>query len=261
MTLTLVDTHAHLDDERFDPDRAAVIARAVQAGVGRIVAVGITAASSQRCIELARQHPELAPTVGIHPNSIAQAAPGDWDIIARWAERPEVVGIGETGLDRHWDFTPFATQQDYFARHLELGQRLNKAVVIHCREAIHDLLPILRQHYHRHGPIRGVMHSFCEDAATAAECVEMGLMISFAGMLTYKNAASLRAVAASVPLERLLVETDCPYLSPQPVRGQRNEPAYVCHTAACLAEQQGVSVAELAAQTTANAQRLFGLTS
>lgn len=260
MTHPLIDTHAHIDDERFDPDRAAVIARAVQAGVSRIVAVGITVQTSQRCIELARQYSELAPTVGIHPNSIAQSRPGDWDSIQQLAQQTEVVGIGETGLDRHWDFTPFATQQDYFARHLELGQRLNKPVVIHCREAANDVLAMLRDHYHRHGPIRAVMHSFCEDAATAAECVAMGLYVSFAGMLTYKNAADLRAVAAIVPIERLLVETDCPYLAPQPVRGKRNEPAYVRHTAVCLAGLLGVSLTELAEQTTANAQRLFGLT-
>src|SRR5262249_36853577 len=153
----------------------------------------------------------------------------------------------------------FAQQEDYFARHLELARKHQRAVVIHCREAEADVVRMLRADYERHGPLRAVMHSFTGDAETATACLAMGLYISFAGMLTYKNAQDLRAVARTVPLDRLLVETDSPYLAPVPVRGKRNEPAYVAHTAACLAGLHGLETVALAAQTTRNAQALFGL--
>jgi TatD DNase family protein len=203
----------------------------------------------------------VAATVGIHPNHAAEAAPGDWDEVMRLVACAEVRAVGETGLDRHWDYTPFAQQEDYFARHLELARRHNLAVVIHCREAEADVVRMLRADFDRHGPLRGVMHSFTADAETARACLAMGLHISFAGMLTYKNAQALRDVAARLPLDRLLVETDSPYLAPVPLRGKRNEPANVVHTAACLAGVLGVEAAAVAEQTTRNARDLFGLTS
>ncbi|MBV9125769.1 MAG: TatD family hydrolase, partial [Planctomycetes bacterium] len=201
----------------------------------------------------------LFATVGIQPNQVAEAGPGDWDEVVRLVSQPRVVAVGETGLDRHWDFTPFGQQEDYFARHLELARKHGLAVVIHCREAEADVVRMLRADYERHGPVRAVMHSFTGDAATAEACLAMGLHISFAGMLTYKNAQALREVAAGIPLDRLLVETDSPYLAPVPVRGRRNEPAFVVHTAACLAGIKGVAVAVLAEQTTRNARTLFGI--
>jgi TatD DNase family protein len=255
----LVDTHAHLDDERFAADLPAVLGRAQGAGVTRVVAVATTAPSSAVCLGLARQHPGLFATVGIHPNHAAEAAPGAWDEVVALAGRERVVGVGETGLDRHWDYTPFPVQEDYFARHLGLARKHNLPVVIHCREAEGDVLRLLRADFDRHGPVRGVMHSFSGDQALAEACLAMGLYLSFAGMLTYKNAGLLREVAASVPRDRLLVETDCPYLSPVPLRGRRNEPAHVVHTAAVLAALQGMSPDELAERTTANARALFGL--
>lgn len=253
------DTHAHLDDERFAADLDEVLQRARTAGVSRVVAVATTAASSRTCIELAARYAMVDASVGIQPNHVAAAEAGDWDEVARLVEQPGVVGIGETGLDRYWDYTPFAQQEDYFARHLDLARRHNKAVIIHCREAEADTVRMLRESYERHGPIRAVMHSFTGDVGTAQQCLEMGLHISFAGMVTYKNAQNLRDVAAGVPLERLLIETDCPYLAPVPVRGQRNEPAHVVHTAACLAQTKGVPLEAIAAATTANARRLFGV--
>jgi TatD DNase family protein len=196
-------------------------------------------------------------TVGVHPNEASQAGEGDWDRIGELARLAGVVGLGETGLDRYWDKTPFATQEEWFARHLELGRELGLAVVIHCREAEADVVRMLRDAYERHGPVRGVMHSFCGSIETAEACLAMGLHLSFAGMLTYKTAQAIRDVAATVPAGRLLVETDCPYLAPVPLRGKRNEPANVVHTAACLASLRGVSLEELAAQTSANALALF----
>ena len=259
MSAPLIDTHAHLDDEQFHDDLADVLVRAKQAGVRRVVTVATTAASSGRCVALAAQHPSLAATVGIQPNHVAEAAPGDWDAVCGLVTAPGVAAVGETGLDRHWNYTPFPQQQDYFARHLQLARRHGMAVVIHCREAEADVLAMLHADYERHGPVRGVMHSFTGDLATARSCLDLGLYISFAGMLTYKSAANLREVARQVPAERLLVETDSPYLAPVPVRGRRNEPAFVAHTLVFLAGLRGVDSADLADQASRNARGLFGL--
>ena len=255
----LIDTHAHLDDPQFRDDLLAVLDRAAATGVRHIITIATTAPTSAVSVELAAHHAALFATVGIQPNHVAEAAAGDWDEVVRLVTAARVVGVGETGLDRYWDRTPFAQQEDYFARHLELARKHNLAVVIHCREAEADVVRMLRADYERHGPVRGVMHSFTADADTARACLAMGLYLSFAGMLTYKNAQALRDVAATVPLERLLVETDSPYLAPLPLRGKRNEPANVAHTAACLAVLKGVSAGELAEQTTRNARALFGL--
>ncbi|MBM3980467.1 MAG: TatD family deoxyribonuclease [Planctomycetes bacterium] len=255
----LIDTHAHLFDERFVKDLSAVLARAAAAGVERVVCLGIDLESSRASVEIANAYPLVVAAVGIQPNHTAEAKPGDWDEVVKLAERePRVVAIGETGLDRYWDRAPFALQEDYFARHIKLSRRLNKPFAIHCREAEADVVKALREHSAQ-GPLRAVMHSFSGDLATARECLEMGLYISFAGMVTYPTAQNLRDVAKDVPLDRLLVETDCPYLAPQPVRGKRNEPAYVAHTAALLAQGKGVSAAEIEEHTSRNARALFGL--
>lgn len=259
--LAWIDTHAHLDDDRLRADLPEVLARAEKAGVVRIVTVGTTAADSAACVRLARTYPVLGATVGLQPNNLAQADPTDWDRVLALADLPEVVALGETGLDRHWDWTPFPQQEDFFARHLALARRLDKPLVIHCREAEADVLRHLRDDHDRHGPLRAVMHSFTGDAETARQCLEMGLYISFAGMVTYKNAAALREVARTIPLDRILVETDCPYLAPVPERGKRNEPAFVVHTGSCLAREREGPLEAFAAATTANARRLFGFDS
>ncbi len=256
MPATLIDTHAHLDDDRFAADLPAVLDRAAAAGVSHTLTIGIDLATSRAAVALAGQWPQLRAVVGIQPNHVSEAQPGDFDEIVKLAEAPGVVGVGETGLDRYWDRAPFPLQEEFFVKHLALARRLNKPVVIHCREADADVLRVLRAFG---GPVSGVMHSFCGDADTAAACLELGLHVSSAGMLTYKNADALRAVAATIPLNRLLVETDSPYLAPVPVRGKRNEPAYVRHTAEVLAKLKGVSIEELAEETTRNARRLFGL--
>jgi TatD DNase family protein len=255
----LTDTHAHLDDDRFAGDLPTVLQRAQDAGVSPILAIATTAPSSAACVALAARHAQLFASVGIQPNHVAEATGKAWDEVVRLAAGPRVVALGETGLDRYWDYTPFPAQEDYFARHLALARQRNLAVVIHCREAEADTLRMLRADFDRHGPIRAVMHSFTGDLATAEACLAMGLFISFAGMVTYKNAQPLRAVTARVPLDRLLVETDSPYLAPVPVRGQRNEPAHIVHTAACLAGVLGVSAEVIADHTTHNARALFGL--
>jgi len=257
-----VDTHVHLDQEEFDADRDAVLARSRQADVEAMVGVGVSADSSQATLRLAETREGVYAAVGIQPNYSAQAAAGDWPRIVAMAEHRRVVALGETGLDRYRDYAPFELQQDYFDRHLRLAAERGLPVVIHCRDAEADLLPMLRAAAAR-GPLQGVLHAFSGDAATAAACLELGLYVSFAGMVTYRNKKfqPLRAVAATIPDDRILIETDSPYLVPEPLRGKqnRNEPAHVVHTAGCLADVRGVSLEQLAAQTTANARRLFAL--
>jgi TatD DNase family protein len=255
----LIDSHAHLDDEQFAADLPAVLDRARAAAVETIIAIAASAPSSAACAALTEHYSMLFATAGIHPNNIMEANPTAWDEIIALVEHDRVVGVGETGLDRHWDNTPFAVQEDFFVRHLELARRHHLPVVIHCREAEADMLRVLRSEFDGHGPIRGVMHSFVGDATMAEACRAMGLYLSFAGMLTYKNAAALRQTAAQQPLDRILVETDSPYLSPVPLRGKRNEPAHVVHTAACLADLLGVALEQLAEQTTKNVRGLFRL--
>lgn len=255
----LFDTHAHLDQPAFADDLPQVLARARGAGVLDVLAIGIDAASSAATVRLAAQHPGVHAAVGIQPNDVAGAAPGDWDRIVALADSPGVVALGETGLDRFWDHTPFAMQQDYFDRHLRLSQSTGLPVVIHLRDCEADVLSMLGEARAR-GPLAGVMHSYTGTLEGALGAVELGLCVSFAGMITYKKSDELRRVAAGVPLDRLLVETDAPYLSPEPVRKvRRNEPAHVAHTARLLAEARGQSFEDFARQTTANARRLFGL--
>jgi TatD DNase family protein len=255
--MLLIDTHCHLDQPEFDADRDEVVARAEAVGVRTMIAVGVTAASSEASVALAARYESVRAAVGVQPNYAAEAADGDWDRIVRLANAPGVVALGETGLDRHWDFTPFQVQQDYFDRHLRRSQTTGLPFIVHMRDCDADIMQMLRD-AHARGPLTGVMHSFTGDAAMAGQCVELGLYISFAGMVTFKKSGELRAIAAAVPDDRILIETDSPYLTPEPVRKvQRNEPAHVRHTAACLAEVRGTTLDAFAALTTANAKRLF----
>ena len=197
--------------------------------------------------------------VGIQPNYVSQVGEHDWQHIEELAVAPKVVGIGETGLDRYWDYAPIDQQAEFFTRHLDLAKRLKLPFIVHCREAEADVVAQLREAA-AGKQLSGVMHSFCGDQPTADACLELGLHISLAGMVTFKRNDPLRMVAKQVPTDRLLVETDAPYLSPEPVRKiRRNEPAHVRHTAELLANVRGESIDELAAQTTNNARRLFHL--
>jgi TatD DNase family protein len=253
----LFDTHAHLDDPQLAEDVAGIIERARAAGVGEILAVGTTLASSRQCVDIAQQNPNVYAAIGIHPNHSHEAAESDWDGIVALAREAKVVALGETGLDKHWDFAPLALQQDYFDRHLRLSQATRLPVVIHVRDSMPEILAMLHEARLR-GPIAGIMHSFTGNAAEAAECLELGLYLSFAGMVTFKKSDELRSVAAAVPADRILVETDSPYLSPEPVRGKRpNEPARVRHTAECLANLRALPLADFSRQTTENARRLL----
>ncbi len=255
----LVDTHAHLDDGRLRGDLGGVLARARAAGVGQVVAIGTTAQDSGDVADLAEEHPGVFAAVGVHPNEAADADPrSGWARVVGLAARPRVVAIGETGLDRHRDRTPFPVQQHWFGLHLDLARDRDLPVVIHSREAEDDILAQLAA---LGRPIRGVLHSFTGDWDRARSFLDLGLYLSFAGMLTFANRAldPLREAAARAPLDRVLVETDSPYLTPHPFRGQVNEPARVALSAARLAELRGLTPEELARATTANARRLFAL--
>ena len=254
----LFDTHAHLDEDAFSQDADEVIARAVASGVTTMLAVATTVESSRATISLAMRFPNVFASVGIHPNYAVQAQPGDWEAIEELASSSKVIAIGETGLDRYWDHTPFDVQLEYFRRQIELAGRCDFPFIVHCREAEPDVVAVLRE-MAGEGPLKGIMHSFCGGRATLDAALELGLHISFAGMLTFKKNVELRELAKTIPLDRLLVETDSPYLAPQPNRGKRNEPAFVRHTAECLAEVRGKTLEEIAAITTANAKRLFQL--
>jgi TatD DNase family protein len=254
----LIDTHAHLDDSRLRDDIEGVLQRARTAGLVQIIAIGTTAADSDSVTMMASKHQGVFAAVGVQPNHVVEADPADWSRIVAMARRPRVVAIGETGLDRYRDYTPFAQQEEWFDRHLALAEDLGLPVVIHCRDCENDVIKQLRQ---RTGQIRGVLHSFTGSIDHAAAFVELGLYISLAGMVTFSNKGldGLRAAAATIPLDRILVETDSPYLSPQPVRGRPNQPSHLPWTAERLAAIQGLSPVEFAQATTANARLLFHL--
>jgi TatD DNase family protein len=254
----LVDTHAHLDDRRMRADLPAILGRAVNEGVSQIIAVGTTAASSAGSLELATEHRGVFAVVGIHPNEAADVGQQDWPLILDMIGRPGLVAIGETGLDRYWNRTPFSEQQTWFDRHLGLAHDHDLPIVIHCRDCQSDIIEQLQQIGR---PIRGVMHSFTGSWDDAEAFLALGLHLSFAGMITFTNKAldPLRDVAARMPLDRLLVETDSPYLSPHPFRGKTNEPARVALTAATIAGVRGLSSDDLAVVSTNNARALFRL--
>jgi TatD DNase family protein len=243
-------------DTAFADDLAPVLARAAAAGVATIVCVGYDLPSSREAVALASASPMLLATVGVHPNYLAEAPP-DWLAeLQALAAAPGVVGIGETGLDYYRTYTPPEVQRAGLLKHLDLAAQVGLPVVVHCRDAEADLLACLMGRVDdRADP--GVLHCFSGSPATLHRAVEAGYYISLAGTVTFKNAANLRILAAEVPAERLLIETDAPYLSPVPHRGQRNEPAHVRLTAACIAAVRGQEFEEIARQTTANAQRLF----
>jgi TatD DNase family protein len=242
---------------RFGAELPDVLARARAAGVTRLTVIGTRAADSEAAAELAAREPGIVAAAGIHPNDVAEIDADEWERIERLAAAGRVAAIGETGLDWYRTTAPPELQREYFDRHLRLAQRLALPVVIHTRESIRDTLDMLREAAAR-GPLRPILHSFTGTAAEAAEAVDLGCHLGFAGMVTFRSSAALREVAKAVPLDRLLVETDSPFLSPEPLRGKRNEPANVVHTASCLALARGEPLDAFAAATTANACRVFG---
>jgi len=256
----LVDTHAHLMDPAFDADRDVVLARARAAGVEALLLVGYDLPSSRAAVDLARGIGCARASVGIHPNSAAQASNADFDAIADLARAPEVVAIGETGLDYYRQHTRPGHQREALAWHLQLAEELGLPVVVHNRQADADVADALAASALRAASrtTPGVLHCFSStDPLYLQRMLDAGYFVSFAGPLTFKSAENLRAMARRVPVDRLLVETDCPYLAPMPHRGQRNEPAFVRETATCLADVVGLDVDVLSQHLWANSLHVF----
>ncbi|HTS24562.1 MAG TPA: TatD family hydrolase [Bryobacteraceae bacterium] len=251
----LVDSHCHLDDSKFDADREQVIERALAAGVKRLMAIGTGDGPPdlRTAIRQAERYPFIFATIGVHPHDASKATEESFAELRDLASHPKVLALGEIGLDYHYDFSPREVQRTVFGRQLEIAAESAKPIVIHTREAWADTIAILRERWR--GP--GIMHCFTGDEEQAREALGLGFYLSFGGVLTFPKAETVRQAARITPDERLLVETDCPYLAPVPHRGKRNEPAFVVETAARLAEVRGSTPPEIAALTTANFERLF----
>ncbi|MDE3166967.1 MAG: TatD family hydrolase [Acidobacteriota bacterium] len=242
--MTLTDSHCHVNDPKFDADRDAVLERALAAGVEAMLVIDAP--------EFAERHPFLSATVGTHPHEAAQATEETFARIRDLARHPKVVAIGEIGLDYHYDFSPRDVQRRVFARQLEIAADAGKPIVIHTREAWDDTLAMIPALPHG-----GIMHCFTGTVEQAQQAVERGFHLAFGGVLTFPKAEELRAAARATPPDRLLVETDCPYLAPVPHRGKRNEPAFLVETARRLAQVRGTTFEAIAALTTSNFQRLM----
>lgn len=258
----LFDTHAHLDNEQLSGDVPQVLLRATEAGVNAITAIGTDVHSSQRCVDIASQFEQVYAAVGIHPTVCQNFdLQRDWRSIVQLSSHQPVVAIGETGLDLHWDASTLSIQKRWFQKHIELSFETGKPLVIHMRNCESEIVQMLEDSA-RDGQINGIMHSFTGSIESAQRCLDLGMYISFAGMVTFKNSHDLREVAATVSEDRLLIETDSPYLSPHPIRSTRpNQPSNIVHTAACLADARGISPETLADLTFQNALRVFGIKS
>lgn len=253
----VVDTHCHLDMAAYD-DCRQVVERAASAGVTHILTVGIDLASSKAALALAEEFPGVYCAVGIHPHHVVGVEESQYQELADLARHPKVRAYGEIGLDYARDYAPHQVQVRHFERQVALAKELRLPLIIHDREAHAEVMAILQAAAPL--PAGGVMHCFSGDLELAAAAIDLGFLLSIPGVVTFSKAETLHAVARSAPLDSLLVETDGPYLTPEPFRGKRNEPAYVLYTAAKIAELRGISLDEVARQTSANAMRLFGLT-
>lgn len=257
MTLpVLIDSHCHLDFPDFGPEVEEVVARAHGAGVGLMLTISTKVSEFDRVRAVAERFPHVYCTVGIHPHEAASEPETDTATLVEMAKHPKVVGIGETGLDYFYEHSPREAQQRNFRAHIAAARETGLPLVVHTRDADEDTGEILAEEMGK-GAFPGLLHCFSSGPQLAEKALEIGLYISLSGILTFKNAVELRETAAKVPMDRLLVETDAPYLAPVPKRGKRNEPSFVVHTAEKLAEVKGVSAAALADATTANFLRLF----
>lgn len=254
----LIDTHAHLDSPKFDSDREEVIARAREAGIDTIVNIGFNRETIPSTMQLTEQYPFIYAAVGWHPtDAIDMRLEEDLAWIESLCANPKVVAIGEIGLDYYWDTSPKELQHTVFREQIRLARKLNKPIVIHNRDAHEDVVRILREE--RASEVGGIMHCFSGSKEMAKICLDMNFYISFGGPVTYKNARVPKEALASVPMDRLLVETDAPYLTPHPHRGKRNESAYVRLVAEAAAEIKGLELEQLARITSENARRCLGL--
>lgn len=253
----LIDTHCHLDMDAFAGDLDQVLDRAIHANVIRIITIGIDLPSSAKAVDLADRYPQISAAIGVHPHDVDHLTDSDYAALERlYTDHSEtIVGYGEIGLDYYKKYSNPADQKKHFSRQLELAHALKLPVIVHNREANDDILEILRQAK----PLEygGIMHCFSGDLAFAHKIIDLGMLISIPGVVTFKNSNTLQEVAGNIPLTSMVIETDGPFLAPHPFRGKRNEPSYVVHTAAKIAELRRTDLDVIAGQTTANAEKLF----
>ena len=254
--IELVDTHTHLNDAKFDGQEKEVIERARAAGVTRLINMGDTLASSEKAVKLAETYDGVFAGVGIHPEEAIEMTAREDDILAAWTELPGVVAIGEIGLDYYWEEPEHEIQKKWFAAQLDLAKELKLPVIIHSRDAAEDTLNIVRE-YMQGGMYGGIIHCFSYSKEIAAEYLKMGLYLGIGGVLTFKNAKKLKEVAAIAPLSQIVLETDCPYMAPEPNRGRRNSSLNLPYVAEALAQIKGITAEEVIAVTEENAKRLL----
>jgi TatD DNase family protein len=253
----LFDTHVHLNAEQFNDDLQEVIDRAIAEGVTNMVVVGFDELTINKAIELAEKYDFIHASVGWHPVDAIDMTPEHLEWLKDLASHPKVVALGEMGLDYYWDKSPKEIQKEVFRKQIRLAKEVKLPIIIHNRDATADIVEILKEE--NAGEVGGIMHCYSGSVETALECIDMNFYISLGGPVTFKNAKKPKEVAESIPLDRLLVETDCPYLTPHPYRGKRNEPAYVKLVAEEIAGLKGVTFEEIAEATTKNAKKLFGI--
>jgi len=253
----MIDSHCHLDDAAFDADREETIQRALDAGVELMVAVGTGKGPPdlEAGIRMADAHSQFLATIGVHPHDAAKATPDTFVRLEELLAHAKIVALGEIGLDYHYDFSPREVQRDVFARQLDIAARCHKPIVIHTREAWDDTLALIREHC-----VTGIMHCFTGNVAQAEQSLALGFYLSFGGVVTFPKATELHEAARAVPLDRILIETDAPYLAPVPQRGKRNEPAFIVHTVQRLADLRGTTVGEIIRATTANFRQVMRYT-
>lgn len=253
----LVDSHAHLDDSAYAEDLTAVIQRAKENGVSRIINIGADMDSSAKSLELSEKYEQIYAAVGIHPQDVVNAKAKDYDQLAAWLKLPKVVALGEIGLDYYYDDgAPRELQRKIFIEQIDVAKQMNKPIVVHNRDAHGDVMDILKKEAKG---LTGVMHCYSGSWEMAKELIKMNFFLSVGGPVTFKNSAKLPEIVAKIPLEYLLLETDCPYLTPQPYRGKRNEPAYIKIIAEKIAQIRNITVEELAVATTDNVKNIFGI--
>lgn len=257
MVPELIDTHAHLNDSRFSKDLPDVIGRAAHAGVSTIINVGFDLDSSQAAVDLAQKYKSVFATVGVHPHDAGRVETGWADRVRSLATEKKVVAIGEIGLDYYYNHSSAQAQEAVFREQIRLAKELGLPVIVHDRDAHEEVLTILREE--QAWEAGGVFHCFSGDVSFVHKCLELGFYISLAGPVTFKNAKDLQAVATEIPSNRLLIETDSPYLAPVPYRGKRNEPAYVTAVVHHVSKLRGESIQDVAAQTSENARKLFSI--
>jgi TatD DNase family protein len=251
----LIDTHTHLDDARYNDDREAVIARAREAGLEAFITIGCDLATSRSAVALADHYAFVYASVGVHPHEVKHIQEDWYDEFRYLAKSDKIVAYGEIGLDYHYNHSSPKEQRERFHEQIQLARDLKLPVIIHTREAQEDTITILKEE--KASEIGGVFHCFSGDARLAKDALDLGFYLSFSGILTFPNAAMLRDIAQNTPLDRVLIETDCPYLTPVPYRGKRNEPAYVSQVAQQLASIHSLPLKDVAEQTSTNAKRLF----